>query len=290
MNIVTLGTAAKKMGLALREQSENGYRLFAIDSERVRDETPFEAVYDHFPRYENPEDYENVFVKNDPEWDEFLNNINSYSGDIIFIVTGGGNISLASLRILQYLRERSIKLLFIRPDRDMLNDLEKAQERVAFRVLQEYARSGLVDELFIVSNEKVQEKLTDVSFENFYTEMNRAIASILHGVLTFSTKEPVFGNLAERSKIVRISTVGALNLSTSEEMVLFDLTNTREVVYYYGICDGDMASKEVRDRILNELKTKQSNNLTHYSFGIFGTTYPQSYCYCLFSTNIIQED
>ena len=229
MNIVALGTPAQKIALEFKNIGGETYSLFAIDSS-VKEKTSFQAVYDTFPEYDIPEDYENVFVKNDPKWDEFVEGAKSNSGDFLFIIVGGGNISLSSLRILQYFRDRKIKILFIRPDTSMITGQQRLQERAVFGILQEYARSGNFEDIILVSNEKIQKSLEDISFAEFYNRINNVIASVVHGSFAFSAREPVFGNLGERNKIARISTVGALNLSTNEEMLLYDLTSTREVM------------------------------------------------------------
>ena len=73
------------------------------------------------------------------------------SGDILFVVAGGGKVSSASLQILEYLKKCNISILYIKPEMSLLNETQTKLERLTYNVFQEYTRSGVFERMYIVS-------------------------------------------------------------------------------------------------------------------------------------------
>ena len=76
---------------------------------------------------------------------------------ILFILEGGDPISGATLKILETIKDLRLNVLYICPDRQMVSETQKRDDRICFHVLQEYARSGKFENIFLVDKTKVEE-------------------------------------------------------------------------------------------------------------------------------------
>ena len=75
----------------------------------------------------------------------------------------------------------------------------------------------------------------------------------------------------------------------AEEKWFYDLTNVRDVVYYYGINEKDLKNDGTLFRKINYfVKSKIDNNL-NVSYGVFETSYEQKYCYCIKYSSMVQS-
>ena len=71
-------------------------------------------------------------------------------------ITSCGAVSGASLKILQKIHTKTkIRVMYILPQEDDLVGQKLLQNRLLFNVFQEYARSGLLDRVFLVDNSKL---------------------------------------------------------------------------------------------------------------------------------------
>ena len=89
------------------------------------------------------------------------------TGEILFVVGGSGKVSSASLSILEYLKKYKINILYIKPELSLLNDSQVQLERVVYNVFQEYARSGVFERMYIVSNEEISQIVGSISIRNY---------------------------------------------------------------------------------------------------------------------------
>ena len=85
--------------------------------------------------------------------------------------------------------------------------------------------------------------------------------------------------------------IGILDMEEekTQEKWFYDLTNPREVVYYYGINDDDLKNDGTLFRKINNfVKSRIKENL-NISYGVFRTTYDQKYCYCIKYSSMVQS-
>ena len=127
--IVALGTAACNIAEGFLQYPQ--YDVYLIDSEKRKTEANFKKI----PARSSHEEYENKC----PAMKSFFKNI---KGSVLFIVTGSGTISGASLKVLSYLRHCRINVLYVKPDLDLLTKDDITQNKIVFKILQQYARSG----------------------------------------------------------------------------------------------------------------------------------------------------
>lgn len=72
-------------------------------------------------------------------------------------VCGSGKIAGASLRVLEALKDYKTTVYYIVPDLEFCSREEKLRHKVHFGVLQEYARSGMYENLIILDNKKIMD-------------------------------------------------------------------------------------------------------------------------------------
>ena len=130
-NILALGNAAANIVESLRQY--DAYNIYTIQNEG-------ESSKDRYiiPELESAEDYENLRCISKIS---FLKKIKN---SVTFFVCGASRSSAFSLKILEFLHKRKVKIkvIYFHTDMEFAGDEQAKQERVVRNVLQEYARPG----------------------------------------------------------------------------------------------------------------------------------------------------
>ena len=278
--IIGLGSAGCNIAEKFAEYPQ--YKIIKIDSER----RPFDWLNKDFkllPKQDTPEEYES----NCPFFDDM---IEESGDDILFVVGGGGKISGASLRLLQQLREKKVSILYIQPDTDLLAKTAKMQERLAYNVLQQYARSAALERIYLVRNTDIEAILGDISITEYYDKINDFLVSAIHMTNIFRHTDPVASNFEDLSPICRISTFGMVNLETGEESLFFPLKFPREKLYYYAINEESLREdRALHKKIMQQIKSKIGNEEISVTYGIYSTEYENDYVYLVSNASFVQE-
>ena len=74
-----------------------------------------------------------------------------------------------------------------------------------------------------------------------------------------------------------------------KENWFYDLTTTRDVVYYYGIGKDDLKNDGTLFRRINRFVKSKIEEGISISYGVFETTYEQKYCYCIKYSSMVQS-
>mgnify|MGYP001376789371 CR=1 FL=1 len=151
--MVVIGLGKAGCNIAEMFKSYDNYKVFTYDGGK------------NVPLNESSEGYENGFpnkrelkkIKNETVW---------------FFVCGAGKIAGATLRLLEQIKENKINVVYIVPDASILPDTAKKRNRVAAGVLQEYARSGLLNSIYLVSNNSLEQIVGEAPLASYYSKMN----------------------------------------------------------------------------------------------------------------------
>ena len=213
--------------------------------------------------------------------------------DVMVVIAGAGKISGGSLRLLQQIQSNRLSVLYVEGDLTIMSEIQKKQEKIVSSVLQEYARSGLLEQIIMVNNAYIERSIGDMSIIGYYDTLNQAIVNILHMVNVFKHSEPVIGNFIAPSEIARICTLGAVTLEGDdyteyEEKWFYPLTHTKDVVYYYGIGEDDLKNDGTLFRKINNFVKSRLDTGANVSYGVFRTSYEQKYCYCIRYSSMVQ--
>ena len=274
MIVVGLGKAGGNIAKGFSKFPQ--YETYSIDTIKEADIT--------IKKRRNHEDYDENFPN--------LKRKLKFSNEEVYVIlAGSGQISGGILRLLEQIQNNQITVVYIQPDLALASEVQQTQEKIVRNVLQEYARSGLVDAIWLIDNTCLERSIGEISIIGYYETLNQAVVNTIHMLNIFKNTEPVIGSFVEPSPLSRIATMGIMDLDEeeSEEKWFYDLTIPREVVYYYGINEEDLKNDGTLFRKINDfVKSKIEENI-NVSYGVFKTTYEQKYCYCIKYSSVVQS-
>jgi len=278
ISIIGLGNAAS--AIAERFSETPNYNVYVMNDKIART-----SKYKfRLKKYEKPEEYE----ENIPNVKKFFNTLDKH---VEFLIVGSSYSSNYALGILQQLRHKRVDVIYIKPDIELLTGIPKLLENMAFGVLQEYARSGLINSLTLMSNLKIEEIVQNVPVKEYYNVLNGSIYSTVHYLNFFEHNEPEIGLVARPSEVCRIRSVGILDMQTLEEKWLFDLDIERELCYYMCINQKKLEEEGgLHRKIVRMLKSKPRNAYRKISYAIYETPLQQDFGFVVAHTNTIQTN
>jgi len=211
--------------------------------------------------------------------------------DVLIVVAGSGKISGGILRLLEQLKTNTLSVLYIEGDLSIMSEVQKKQEKIVINVLQEYARSGILKKIILVSNSMLERTIGDMAILGYYDTLNQAIVNTLHMINVFEHSDPVIGNFIQPADICRITTLGVVDIEGADEKEnwFYDLTEARDVVYYYGINEHELQNDGTLFRKINGFVKSKIDDTLNVSYGVFKTTYDQKYCYCIKYSSMVQS-
>jgi len=273
MNIIGLGNAGCKVATCFEKYAQ--YTVYKIDVDQTG-----ENNYD-FPLFKTTEEYE----EKTPDLTQFFKGV---KGDILFILAGGGAISCACLNILQQLNSKNITILYIQPELELLNTLQSSRETLVRGVLQQYARSGLLERIYLISNRELEKIIGEIPIVGYFNKLNETIVSTLHMIHVFKNDEAIIGGIENPRDVCRISTFGIFDPEKNTEKMFFPLDKLRDICYIYGINNEKLQSDGALFRtIVDHAKQKVSETMA-VSYAIFETSYENDITYCLAHASYIQ--
>ena len=276
--VLGLGSAGCAIAEAFSRYPQ--YKILKVDSR-------FEQDSDHCYELEaglTHKEYEAAV----PDMSEFFSQVEGDS--VLFIVGGGGYISGASLKLLEqlHLLKKKLHVMYVKPEVELLSGDKLLQENLTYRVLQEFARSGVFERLYLVHNPTVEKLIGEVSLSEYHKMLNSAIVSTFHMLNVFSHTAAEYESVPSASDTARISTIGVMNLEKNEESFFFPLDNVTDRCYYYAINEKVLEEdvklfgtikEQVRDRTTQESRT---------GYKIYSTKYEDNLGYCVAHSNQIQ--
>ena len=209
-------------------------------------------------------------------------------GSVLFMLGGSGDVTGASLRILEKIKHLDVHILYIRPDIELLSEKKRVQERVVFGVLQEYTRSSLFKRIILVDNKSLENIIGQVPIIGYFENLNQLIVSTVHMVNVFDNSDSVMDTFSSPPKTARICTFGILDIDNGEEKNFFDLDYPREKKYYYAINKDELESaNDLFKKITDQVKDKTTEKIKA-SYGIFSTEYEKNYAYTISCATLVQ--
>lgn len=274
MNIIGLGNAGCAIAAEFGQYPQ--YEIYKIDVDLQG--TRCYSI----PECETAEEYESIDLLSLGKFFQDL------SGPTTFIVSGSGKISCASLRILEVIKDRPLSVLYVKPDTSLMGERQLLRERVVFGVLQEYARSGVFEDIRIVSNDSLDDVIGGAPILGYYEELNKSLVGTLHMLNIFDNTDPIVGSREKPYLTHRISTVGICDPYTMQEKMLFSLDNPREKCYIYGVSEEKLRSdKTLLKKITKQVKSKMEENLK-VMYAIYSIPYDKDIVYVIERTPHIQ--
>ena len=280
INVVGLGAAGCAMADALASYPQYSVYKLDVGLPRKGNTYPIKEQATH-------EAYDQSEIK----LTQFMSRMEK-NKNLLFIMAGGGAISGASLQVLKQLHQKypkTIDLLYIKPDVDLLSDVARKRDRICYRILQEYTRSGLFRSMMVISNPHVEEALGDLPVKTYYENMNNYVAYAYHMLNVFThTPSELSSSPVSRAEHVRIGTFGMLDLKESEEKMFFPLDKVVNKCYYYGITEQRLETDgKLLKQIKNQVKSGSSEQAT-CSYTVHSTSYEEDMAFVMCWSNQVQ--
>ena len=230
----------------------------------------------------SPEDYE----ANCPSFKNFFK---AAKGDVLFVLDASDISSAASLRILSYIKNCNISILYLRTQTSSLSEQASLNEAVVYGVLQEYARSAVFEKMIIIDIPTVASALSNLTVASYHERIRETIVSTLHMLEVYTHTKPVLSNFSSPNEASRLLTVGIVDMATGKENLFFPLDFAREKWYYYAI-NKDKLDKdsELLGKIEAQAAVTTHDNLKT-SYGIYSTEYEQDYVFAIARSSAIQK-
>lgn len=185
--------------------------------------------------YTTMAEYEDNFPYNEIEI--YLEGIKN-TDQVLLVLEGGDPITGAVLRLLEIINHASISVLFIKPGTSLRSESSAQNTRLAFGVLQEYARSGLLERLIFVDRERIEALVGDVPLNLYEKRLASILSYNLAMLLYFENSESVMSSVGEKPIGCRLGTLGISTLKEDRDdsiSLLFPLDSPRVAEFYYGI-------------------------------------------------------
>lgn len=231
-------------------------------------------------KQKNPEGYE----KNCPSLGKLLSNIDE---DVFVFLSASGNISGLTLRVLEKLKTKKVSVACFNSDESLLSNTGKLQQKIVTNVLQEYARSGLLEKVYLVNNSNLEELLDDIPLDQYYQKLNELFCYTFHSIMYLKNSKPLFETKEDLSEIDRISTIGIYDMESGNKP-FFNMNHITKQRYYFSFSKEDIKKD---GKLLQNIKNKILNNKeeTAKTFAIFESERTDQYGFVEFTTHIVQN-
>jgi hypothetical protein len=256
-----------KLGCAIAEEltAYPEYRIYKIDADI--DERGSLSIGDHgtMGSYESEIDTEEIEI--------YLRSIKK-KDKVLMVLEGGDPITGAALKILQTVNHATLNVLYIAPDRQMISATQKRDDKIAFSVLQEYARSGVFANIFLVNKPQIEELAGEVPIDKYEQTLSYFVAYVVAMINFFNHTEPILANKITPKNIARIATYGVSSLDQDNQGVnlLFPLSSATDIHFFYGVPKEDLTEdSSLVKRIKQHVKDHKTEEVSS-SFSVYETT------------------
>jgi len=268
-----------KAGCSIAKEMSNypQYNVFCIDSEK-HEHNKFKLI----EKQKSFEDYESNF----PSVKKFLQGAKA---PYTVIIGGSGAISGSILRLMEQLKSEEISVIYIKPELDIISDLAAKQERLVFHVLQQYARSNMIDKIFIISNSECETLVGDLTIKNYFNKINKLIVTTYHMYNVFQNIEPLVQTHTDPFEICKMATFGIID-EQGIEKTLYNLNFPREKHIYYSVTNDSLENDvSLMKNIKRQVREKMTDKLK-VSYSVYENDYDQNYIYSCTFASMIQEE
>tara|TARA_B100000214_G_scaffold309688_1_gene241352 strand:+ start:598 stop:1458 length:861 start_codon:yes stop_codon:yes gene_type:complete len=272
-----------KLGCAIAEELTQypEYRIYKIDAEI--DERGSLAL----GTSQDMEGYERDFDSTAAEI--YLRSIKP-DDSILLVVTGGDPISGCALKLLQCIKDANINVMYIAPDREMISEVQKRDDKICFNILQEYARSGVFNRLVLVRKPVVEKLMGDVSIQQYEKSISYFISYTIAMINYFEHTDSIVANKIAPVDWCRIGTYGVSSLEEENQDVnlLFPLEAISDIHFFYGVPSKDLDDDPTLMKKIKDHVKSFKNDTVSTSFSVYSTSFESLMVLCSATSARIQ--
>ena len=256
MNIIGLGALGCLVAQGISNLNEEVYSTYLVDTKKYKKFKSRKVEQELTPE---------LYEENYKSLKRFFS---SLASDSMLVLSGRDLVTSSCLRILEELSPKTkVTVLYLMPDVDLMPKSAKSHEKVIRGVLQEYARSNLLERMYLVSLDNVSTIAGPASLTTRESAMIELVSYYMHMINYYDNSEPVMSSAAPPIPTAKISTVGVFDVKTKQEKMFFDLEFPREIVYYYGISKEKLETDlELYNSIKRHMKEAESESVSYKIF------------------------
>lgn len=180
---------------------------------------------------------------------------------------------------METIKNCKLSVMYVKPDLQLIGGKKYILDRISYYVLQEYARSGMFERMYLTYNPSIENATGDVAIKGYFDELNKTVVSTHHMLNIFDNTESVFENKSDTEEHVRISTYGVVDPETGEERLFFPLENITDKTYYIAVNKEVLEDKTFFKELKENMKKKAEQQGVGISYVINETEYEDSYVY-----------
>ena len=162
--------------------------------------------------------------------------------------------------------------------------------RISFNILQEYARSGMFDRMYLTYNPALEEAIGSVPIKGYFDKLNKVLVSSVHTVNVFENTESIFKNKSDTESHARLSSYGVVDSESGQERLFFPLDNIEEKCYYIGVTKEALEDKDFFRELKVNMREKAEKEDVKISYIINESKFDYSYVYVLAHSGEIQTE
>lgn len=289
-NIVSIGEKPARMAESFIAKNQN---VIAIGTSQITDILDVSRVtYVELPVYFLPEAYDNLDIS---EYSNFFDNLENNKLPTVFIIDGSHVESAITLRFMEVVKNAGLPIyvLYLVPDRVFLRGINKKLERAVFAVLQEYTRSGLIEEFHSIDYAKILTEFAveNIEVESYYDNINLYISSIYDTLLLAMFEQLVVDktyseyHLEGAKKIDRICGIKIISYDNPEKNQTFsEVFNPTTKDFYFFFNTQEHKNSKSISRVSEIVKEYLSEDESEKYFSCKSyamSNYPEDYNLCV---------
>jgi hypothetical protein len=236
------------------------------------------------PKFKNLEECENWFTEKNID-------LNIKDENVLICLSGGDSLSGAALYICENLSKKGNKIhvVYFIQEASRLSSNERLNNKIAANILQEYARSGLIESIYLINLNtinKIYENIPILKYKNYENIVINDICNFINW--TFLNSEPIYGKNTEHSEVNRIRTISYVFLENSVKIDFFelDMTPIAEKKFYFLMSENELDNNS---SALNLIKSICNTEDLNSSFAVYNIgNVVKSNHYCINSTNLVK--
>jgi hypothetical protein len=257
------------------------YRVYKIDSEIEERGSLSIGKHNDIKEYEEKIDTDEIEV--------YLRSIKN-NDQVLLIAEGGDPVVGSCLKILEAIKHSRLSILYICPDREMISEAQKRDDKICFNILQEYARSGVFEKIVLVSKSAVENLIGDVPLDEYENSISYFISYIVAMTNYFLHTDTILESKIQPSSTARIITYGVSSLE--EEMdstkLLFPLNDVRDLHIFYGVPEKELSSDNSLVKKIKDHTRSHKSDENAISFSVHSTTLESLLIICCAFSSKIQ--
>lgn len=206
---------------------------------------------------------------------------------VYFVCSGEEKIAGGILRTLEKIKEAKIKIIYILRDEDFLSEEVQKQQKAISKILQNYARSGLFEDICLVEEKNFKSLfMPEVSLLEYDNVLSQTLAKMINMVNWLQNEESLYSEIEPPNEACRIKSLGVF--AEAEERLVFPLDNVRQKDVYFACSKETLKTDtDLLEKIKETLKRMKEENVK-VEHKIVTTEYDQDFIYLSYHTNFIQ--